>query len=238
MTDQLDTELLNTVLQLLTKEGASGFAEGLRLLVNEAMFQERSALLQARPYERSEARLGHANGFKPKTLATRLGAIEFRVPQVRGEVEFYPSSLEKGVRSEQALKLAMAEMYVQRVSTRKVSAIVEQLCGHSVSSTQVSQCAAKLDAELSSWRNRPLGVTPYLMLDAFYSKSAPKLASWMESNIPEGLDILALPQAHQRRLCTSNALERVNQELKRPYPRRLPLPQRTLSPAPRIRHPR
>jgi transposase-like protein len=161
---------LNTVLQLLSKEGASGFAEGLRLLVNEAMFQERSALLQARPYECSEARLGHANGFKPKTLATRLGAIEFRVPQVRGEVEFYPSSLEKGVRSEQALKLAMAEMYVQGVSTRKVSAIVEQLCGHSVSSTQVSQCAAKLNAELSSWRNRPLGVTPYLMLDARYEK--------------------------------------------------------------------
>ena len=170
MTHQHDTELLTTVMQLLTKEGSSGFAEGLRLLVNEAMVAERSAVLGARPYERSEARIGHANGFKAKTLATRLGAIEFRVPQVRGEVDFYPSSLEKGVRSEQALKLALAEMYVQGVSTRKVSAIVEELCGHSVSSTQVSQCAAKLDAELSSWRNRPLGACPYMILDARYEK--------------------------------------------------------------------
>ena len=170
MTHQLDTELLTTVMQLLTKEGTSGFAEGLRLLVNEAMVAERTAVLGARPYERSEARLGYANGFKPKTLATRLGAIEFRVPQVRGEVDFYPSSLEKGVRSEQALKLALAEMYVQGVSTRKVSAIVEELCGLSVSSTQVSQCAARLDAELQSWRDRPLGACPYMILDARYEK--------------------------------------------------------------------
>jgi len=170
MTHQLDPELLTTVMQLLTKEGASGFAEGLRLLVNEAMVAERTAVLGARPYERSAARLGHADGYKPKTLAARLGVIEFRVPQVRGEVDFYPSSLEKGVRSEQALKLALAEMYVQGVSTRKVSAIVEELSGHSVSSTQVSQCAARLDAELQSWRDRPLGACPYMILDARYEK--------------------------------------------------------------------
>ena len=157
MTHQSNPELLNTVLQLLTEEGAGGFAEGIRLLVNEAMRQERSQALQAQPYERTDTRQGHANGFKPKTLATRVGPIQFQVPQVRGDLDFYPSALEKGIRSEQALKLALAEMYVQGVSTRKVSAIVEQLCGHSVSSTQVSQCAAKLDAELETWRNRPLG---------------------------------------------------------------------------------
>ena len=146
-----DPELLNTILQLLTDHGATGgFAEGIRLLVNEAMRQERSHALQAQPYERTQTRQGHANGFKPKTLGTRLGPIQFRVPQVRGGLEFYPSALEKGVRSEQALKLALAEMYVQGVSTRKVSAIVEQLCGLSVSSTQVSQCAAKLDAHLQT----------------------------------------------------------------------------------------
>src|ERR1039457_2832182 len=93
------------------------------------------------------------NGFKPKTLDTRVGSIQFQVPQVRGGLEFYPSALEKGVRSEQALKLALAEMYVQGVSTRKVSAIVEQLCGSSVSSTQVSQCAAKLDTQLQELRS-------------------------------------------------------------------------------------
>ena len=170
-THRTDPELLNTVLQLLTDQGATGgLAEGIRLLVDEAMRQERSQALQAQPYQRTKARQGHANGFKPKTLATRVGSIQFRVPQVRGGLDFYPSALEKGVRSEQALMLALAEMYVQGVSTRKVSAIVEQLCGTSVSSTQVSQCAAKLDVQLQAWRSRPLAAFPYLMLDARYEK--------------------------------------------------------------------
>ncbi len=92
------------------------------------------------------------------------------MPQVRGDTTFYPSALEKGLRSEQALKLAMAEMYVQGVSTRKVSAIVEELCGTAVSSTQISACAKLLDAELQKWRDRPLGACPYLVFDARYEK--------------------------------------------------------------------
>lgn len=120
---------MNDVLQLLTDQGHDGFAEGLRLLVNEAMRVERQHVLQAQPYERTDTRKGYANGFKPKTLASRLGPITFRVPQVRGETAFYPSALEKGLRSEQALKLAMAEMYVQGVSTRKVSAKLRCLEG-------------------------------------------------------------------------------------------------------------
>src|SRR5690606_36202972 len=107
MTHPNNPDLLNTVLQVLTTQGTPGLAEGLRLLLNEAMRQERSAVLQAQPYERSEERLGHANGFKPKPLATRVGQIDLRVPQVRNVVDFYPSALEKGVRSEQALLLAM-----------------------------------------------------------------------------------------------------------------------------------
>ena len=127
MTNQIDSDLLNTVLQLLTSEGSSGFAEGLRLLVNEATPSERAVVLQARPYERCDERLGRANGFKPRTLATRVGPIQFRIPQVRDGVDFYPSALEKGTRSEKALLLALAEMYVQGVSTRKVTKIVEEL---------------------------------------------------------------------------------------------------------------
>jgi len=141
MTHPSNPDLLNTVLQLLATQGSSGLAEGFRLLVNEAMLQERAAVLQAQPYERCDARLGHANGFKPKTLNTRMGQVELRIPQVRDGIDFYPSALEKGVRSEQALNLAMAEMYVQGVSTRKVSKIIEQLCGHSVSSTQTAKPA-------------------------------------------------------------------------------------------------
>lgn len=347
MTHHHNAELLTTILQLLSDEGSDAFAKSLQLLVNEAMRQERAHVLQAQPYERTDTRQGHANGFKNKTLSTRLGPITFAVPQVRGNIDFYPKALDKGLRSEQALKLALAEMYVQGVSTRKVAAIVEELCGSSVSSTQVSQCAAALDLELEAWRTRPLGAYPYLILDARYEKvrhggqvrdcavlialgispegkrsilglsvalseaeahwrhfltslqqrglhgiqlivsddhtglgaarqavfpavpwqrcqfhlqqnaqayvprldqraavaqairtifnspdrlsaearlkivvaqfqqSAPKLAAWMEENIPQGFTVFALAAAHQRRLRTSNALERVNQELRR-----------------------
>jgi len=90
-------------------EGSDAFAASLHILVNEAMCAERSAVLRAQPFERPEARTGYAKGFKPKTLTTRLGPITFAIPQVRGDLDFYPSALEKGVRSEQALKLALAE---------------------------------------------------------------------------------------------------------------------------------
>ena len=347
MTHHADSELLNTVLQLITEQGSAGLVEGLRLLINEAMRVERSQTLQALPYQRTDTRQGYANGFKDKTFTTRLGPIKFDIPQVRGDVAFYPSALQKGLRSEQALKLALAEMYVQGVSTRKVAAIVEELCGTSVSSTQVSECTKLLDAELQKWRERPLGRFPYLVLDARYEKvrqngqlldcavllalginpdgkrtllgvsvalseaevhwrtflqslnqrgldgvrfivsddhaglqaartavfpaipwqrcqfhlqqnaqayvprreqreeigqairslfaspdraaadqrlkqlvahyaqNAPKLAAWMEANLPQGFTVFALPAAHQKRLRTSNAIERVNQEIKR-----------------------
>ena len=119
MTRHDHPQLLKSILQLLTDEGSEAFAASLGILVNEAMRAERSAVLQAQPFERTEARTGYANGFKPKTLTTRLGPITFAVPQVRGDLDFYPSALEKGVRREQALKLALAEMDVQGVSTRK-----------------------------------------------------------------------------------------------------------------------
>lgn len=347
MTHHADSELLNTILQLITDQGTDGLAEGLRLLVNQAMLVERSQALQARPYQRTETRQGYANGYKDKTFTTRLGPIKFDVPQVRGDVAFYPSALQKGLRSEQALKLALAEMYVQGVSTRKVAAIVEELCGTSVSSTQVSACTQLLDAELQKWRDRPLGAFPYLIFDARYEKvrqdgqlldcavlialgvnpagqrtvlgvsvalseaevhwrtffqslvqrglsgvefivsddhvglkaartavwpavpwqrcqfhlqqnaqahvprreqreeiaqairvvfdspdrptaeqqlqrlaarhaqTAPKLAAWLQENLPQGFTVFARPVAHQKKLRTSNAMERVNQEIKR-----------------------
>lgn len=347
MTHQTNPELLNNVLQLLNEHGSDGLLEGIRLLINEAMRQERSSVLKAEPYQRTESRQGYANGFKDKTVTMRLGSTTFSVPQVRGDVEFYPSALQKGLRSEQALKLALAEMYVQGVSTRKVSAIVEQLCGTSVSSTQVSDCAKLLDEQLKQWRERPLGAFAYLFLDARYEKvrlngqlldcavllalgigpdgkrtllgvsvalseaevhwrqflqslvqrglcgvvhitsddhvglqaarkavfpsvswqrcqyhlqqnaqsyvpkvelrsevaqairgvfdspnrlsaeqrlkevvnnyalSAPKLAVWMEENLPQGFAVFALPVPHQRRMRTSNPIERLNQEIKR-----------------------
>ena len=91
-------------MQPLNEAGLEGFAEALKILLNEAMKIERSRVLGAEPYERSNERRGYAKGFKPKTLSTRVGEIRVDVPQVRGEdVEFYPSALEKGTRSESAL---------------------------------------------------------------------------------------------------------------------------------------
>ncbi|MCE9553346.1 MAG: IS256 family transposase [Planctomycetes bacterium] len=290
--------------------------------------------------------LPRSNGFKAKTVKTRIGALKLSVPQVRG-ASFYPQVLERGTRSERALRLALAEMYVQGVSTSKVSKITEELCGCEISSSDVSRATALLDEEFEQWRNRPLGLVKYLVLDARYEKvrhggrvqdcavlvaigvdaeghrsvlgvsvslseaevhwrtffqsllkrglhgielivsdahaglkearracfhgiawqrcqfhlmhnalahvprqemksaamddlrsvfdavderaateqlarvvgkyqsSAPKLARWMEENIPEGLAVFALPAPHRRRLRTTNVLERLNRELKR-----------------------
>jgi transposase-like protein len=99
--------------------------EAIRLLLNEAMRLERSQALEAEPYQRTDSRRGYANGYKPKTVDTRVGPIAFAVPQARG-TGFYPSALERGVRSERALKLAIAEMYVQGVSTRKVTEVMRE----------------------------------------------------------------------------------------------------------------
>jgi transposase-like protein len=169
MTHVAESTALDHVLQLLADQGFDGMAQALELLLNEAMKLERAQTLGAAPYERVETRRGHANGFKPKTVNSRLGQLQLQVPQTRG-VEFYPSALERGERSERALKLAVAEMYVQGVSTRKVAEITRQLCGLDVSSSQVSRTAALLDEELRQWRNRPLGRMPYLLVDARYEK--------------------------------------------------------------------
>lgn len=157
------------VLEILAEGGFDGLAQALEILFNEAMKLERSAVLEARPYERTERRRGYANGFKPKRLETRVGRLELAVPQTRG-VAFYPTALERGARSERALKVAVAEMYLQGVSTRKVTAVMEELCGREVTSMQVSRAVQALDEELSAWRNRPLGEITYLLLDARYEK--------------------------------------------------------------------
>jgi putative transposase len=333
-------------IQLLAEHGFDGLAEVLELLVNEVMKIERCEALGAAPYQRTQQRRGYANGFKGKTLHTRVGDLHLEVPQTR-DVEFYPQALERGVRSERALTTALAEMYVQGVSTRKVSKIVEELCGHEISSSTVSRLTTQLDEELQRWRERPLGDVPYLVLDARYehvrrggtvvdmallvaigitadghrtvlgvsvsdseaevhwreffkslvarglqgvrylvsdaheglraarqacfsgvpwqrcqfhlmqnalshvpseaireevvadlrdvfaapdraeadrrlqsvvakcADQAPKLADWMEANVPESLTVFCLPASHRLRMRTSNLLERLNRELKR-----------------------
>ena len=128
----LSTALLEQgSLEQLSTQGLGALPDLFPVLLNAAMQIERQQYLGAAPHERPEERTGHANGYKDKTLNTRLGQITVAVPQVR-EVNgqgggFYTQSLERGTRSERALKLALAEMYVQGVSTRKVAAITHNL---------------------------------------------------------------------------------------------------------------
>jgi transposase-like protein len=118
--------------------------------------------------------VGYGNGYKAKTVRSRVGELRVAIPQVRdlapGTEGFYPRALERGLRSERALKLAIAEMYVQGVSTRRVTEITRELCGLEVTSTEVSRAARLLDEEIGAWRSRALGEVPYLILDARYEK--------------------------------------------------------------------
>jgi putative transposase len=130
---QPDCTFPEEILEQIAAEGLDDLPKLISMLINEAMRLERDQHLGAGPYERSPERRGHANGYKPKMVKTRVGEIQFEVPPVR-QGNFYPDALEKGFRSERALTLALAEMYVQGVSTRRVTAITEQLCGTAVSS--------------------------------------------------------------------------------------------------------
>lgn len=347
MNDMTEDNPINQVMEILIEQGFGGMDQAMAILINEAMKIERANVLQATAYERTPDRQGHANGYKPKHVKSRLGGLSLQIPQVRGGVEFYPSALEKGERSERAMKLAMAEMYIKGVTTRKVSGVLEKLCGLTFSSADVSRASAQLDEELGLWRNRLLGEIPYLILDARYEKvrmngsvvpcavlvatgvqadgkrsvlgvavsmseaevhwrefllslkkrgmhgtklvtsddhsglraalrssfagvpwqrcqvhlqrnatayvpktemresvaadirsifnapdreeadrllgktiekyseKAVRLASWMEENIPEGLEVFAMPEKHRRRLRTTNMVERQNREIKR-----------------------
>ncbi len=125
----------------------------------------------AAPYERGASRKGHRNGYKPRTLKTRVGKLDLLVPQDR-EGTFSTGLFARYQRNEKALVLALMEMYVEGVSTRKVAEVTEALCGTSFSKSLVSRLAGDLDSELEEWRNRPLTAKayPYLFVDARYEK--------------------------------------------------------------------
>jgi putative transposase len=171
MAMRVEKHPLDDAYAALLENGLDGAGEALRILVNEASKIERAQFLNAQSHERTAERTDYANGYKPKTVMTRVGKVTFDVPQVRGG-GFYPSALEKGSRTEQALNIALAEMYVQGVSTRKVITVLQSLLGPdvSISSAQVSRAAENLDAGLAAWRERPLGEMPYVFIDARYER--------------------------------------------------------------------
>jgi putative transposase len=161
-------ELAATAQAVLLDDPAflQGLVQGAVQAILEA---EMAAHLGAGRYERTTGRAGYRNGYKPRTLHTRVGTLELRVPQDR-EGTFSTEVFSRYQRTEQALVVTLMEKYVQGVSTRKVAAITEQLCGTSFSKSQVSALAGRLDAELAAWRDRLLTAAsyPYLSVDARY----------------------------------------------------------------------
>ena len=169
ISNKTNKALVDEILEDFATNGINQLKESLERLFNELMIAEREDYIKAGPYERTPDRQGHSNGFKNKKLLSRTGQLELKVPQVRNG-DFYPSCLEKGQRVEQALKLALAEAYVQGVSTRKMKEITEELCGVEISSTQVSRFSKVFDEEVQKFKKRPLGKYCYLYLDAQFEK--------------------------------------------------------------------
>jgi len=164
-----------TRLTAVTQAALIDEPEFLRELVQQAvqtmLEAEMEAHLGASRYERTPERRGYRNGYKPRQLQTRVGTLELLVPQDR-DGTFSTELFGRYQRSEQALVLTLMEMYLQGVSTRKVAAITEQLCGTRFSKSQVSTLTVQLDARLQAWRERPLTADayPYLTVDARYEK--------------------------------------------------------------------
>ena len=149
-------------------------ADILKSIVAEALQQtleaEMDEALGAEKSERTSNRVGYRSGYYGRTLITRVGKIELRVPQDR-QGRFRTEVFERYQRSEKALTAAMMQMYLQGVSTRKVKAITEELCGHEFSSASISRIVAALDEELERFTRRRLEEDyPYLILDARYEK--------------------------------------------------------------------
>ena len=159
--DDLLTELSNY-------QGENLISEIVRLGIQNLMELERDEHIGVGNYERGEDRRSQRNGYKSRQLYTRVGTLVLQVPQTR-DGAFYPSILERYQRSEKALVLALAEAYLQGVSTRKMKMVTEQLMGKEFSSASISRFSATLDAELDSWRERSFTKEyPYVVVDARY----------------------------------------------------------------------
>ena len=163
-----ETNRPDDLMEQLIASGPDAMGRVFARLLEQAMQFERERFLGAQLYERSAERSGYANGYKPKRLDTVAGSLSVQVPKTAGHdgEPFYPQSLERGRRSTRAVMLAVAQMYIQGVSTRDAEKVMAEFGLHSLSSTQVSRAAKLLDDELEAWRNRELGEISYLMLDA------------------------------------------------------------------------
>ena len=149
MDEHTQTKYQDPLINLLFDDGLQNALPKIaEILMNAAMLLERERHIGAAPHQRDVERNGYGNGFKSRTFHTGIGALELTVPQVRERDEpFRTSLLEKGSHSERALKSAIATMYVEGVSTRRVIKVMEQMCGFNVSFGQVSNLNKQLDVE-------------------------------------------------------------------------------------------
>jgi putative transposase len=162
--DLLKESVINSNLDMVIKSA-------IVLVLNEVMENERDNYLRAAAYERSPDRRDYRNGYYERELILGIGKLKLKVPRTRNG-EFSTSVFEKYARCDQALVISMLEMVINGVSTRKVTNIVEQLCGESISKSFVSSLTQKLDPIVNDWSKRPLNVMyfPYIFVDAMYIK--------------------------------------------------------------------
>jgi putative transposase len=163
-------KLSGSELKALLLSDEDGFRRVLQTVVQEVLEAEMTEAVRAEKGERTADRAGYRSGYYERKLVTRVGVLELRVPQDRAG-RFSTELFERYQRSEKALVAALVEMYVQGVSTRKVKAITEELCGHSFSASTVSEATARLDEALKAFFTRRLAEAyPYLILDARYER--------------------------------------------------------------------
>jgi len=164
----VDSQLLHQL--FLSNSQDAGVTKLLESVLNQVLQAQATEQLRADPYERTEERQGYRNGTYPHQLTTRVGTITLRVPRIRGG-KFSTELFARYQRSEQALVLALMEMVVNGVSTRKVAQITEELCGTEFSKSTVSELCKRLDPIVTAWNNRPLdNPFPFVIVDALVLK--------------------------------------------------------------------
>jgi transposase-like protein len=155
----------DTLLQQLFQN--DGLKPLLEQVLNQALVAQVTEVIGAAPHERTEERANYRNGYRQRELTTRIGSLTLRVPKLR-QGTFTPDLFERYQRSEMALLSCLVEMVVQGVSTRKVSSVVQELCGEEVSKSTVSALCQRLDPQVKAWRERSLSQTvyPFVIVDA------------------------------------------------------------------------
>ena len=182
----LKSEEIQSIIEYSVKDDVS--KNILTTVFNQLMENQRTEYIQAKEYERTENRQSQRNGYYERSFTTRVGTLELKVPRTR-DGHFSPTVFERYQRNEKALMASMLEMYVSGVSTRKVSKIVEELCGKSVSKSFVSSLTEQLEPMVNEWQNRLLSEKLSLLNDrcTLYKSTRRKSSTLKSCHIAIGI---------------------------------------------------